>query len=327
MDTFKSFNGDLYPLNDHAFEEIALRLFRHQAAYNGVYRQYLTYMGVSPDKVQSLTSIPFLPITLFKSREVVTGQWTPDVTFVSSGTTGDQVSKHHIPSLPAYLNHCQRIFETRFGSLTDFHVFCLLPTYLERTGSSLVAMASHFIKQSKSPESGFYLNDLEGLITQLENLKGGRKVLLLGVSFALLDLAEQFEVDLRHCMIMETGGMKGKRPEITRMELHEILSKNLNVETVFSEYGMTELQSQVYSSGEGLFQCPASIRILLKEVSDPFELEKRSAGVINVIDLANNHTCAFVETQDLGRLHHDGHFEVLGRVDNSDVRGCNLMVN
>jgi hypothetical protein len=202
----------------------------------------------------------------------------------------------------------------------------LLPSYLERTGSSLVAMANHFITLSQSSLSGFYLNDLDGLISRLERGKDGRKILLLGVSFALLDLAEQFEVDLSHCMVMETGGMKGRRQEITRQELHEILKKNLNLNTVYSEYGMTEMLSQAYSLGDGIFTPAASMKVILREISDPFGHEMRTTGIISVIDLANAHSCAFVETQDLGIIHESGGFEVLGRVDNSDVRGCNLMV-
>ena len=327
MQTFESFAPDLYPPNDEAFEEIALRLFRFQAVNNSTYHQYLTYMGVATDEIQNLSEIPFLPITLFKSHHVVTGNWAPELTFISSGTAGQRVSRHSIPSLASYLYHCQKIFEATFGQLEQFHVLCLLPSYMERTGSSLVAMANHFILQSGSPESGFYLNDLERLVGKLEKLKDGRRVLLLGVSFALLDLAEQFEVDLHHCMVMETGGMKGRRPEITREELHKILQQNLNVDMVFSEYGMTELLSQAYSTGGGQFQCPASLRIVVKEVNDPLSIESRAAGVINAIDLANTHSCAFIETQDLGRVYQNGHFEVLGRIDNSDVRGCNLMLN
>jgi hypothetical protein len=207
----------------------------------------------------------------------------------------------------------------------------LLPSYLERTGSSLVAMVNHFILESKSQVSGFYLKDLDRLASHLEGLRkeemrAGRKVLLLGVSFALLDLAERYELDLSHCLVMETGGMKGRRQEIIREELHEVLRRNLNITTVHSEYGMTELQSQAYSTGGGLFRCPPSMRILVREINDPFGRPVLTSGIINVADLANTHSCAFIETQDLGRLRQDGHFEVLGRLDNSDIRGCNLML-
>ena len=326
METFERFSWDLYPINDKSFEEIALNLFRLQATENKVYQKYITYLGVDIERVDAIHHIPFLPISFFKSQSVVSGVWKPELVFASSGTTGQEVSHHSIPSLPFYLHHSQKIFEDIFGPLDQFHVLCLLPSYLERTGSSLVAMANHFVKESKSLSSGFYLKDLDRLVAQLEALKGDKKVLLLGVSFALLDLAEQFEVDLSHCVVMETGGMKGRRQEITRQELHEILCSNMNVGKVYSEYGMTELLSQAYSFGHGLFRCPPSMRVVLREVNDPRSRESLSAGAINVIDLANFHSCAFIETQDLGRIHQDGHFEVLGRMDNSDLRGCNLMV-
>ncbi len=327
MQTFESFAGDLYPINDSLFEKIALKLFQFQAEANPVYARYLTHLGVRPDDVSSVYNIPFLPISFFKSHAIKSGEWNPEVVFTSSGTTGSEVSRHEVPSLSFYLRHSQRIFEDRFGSLGEFHVLCLLPSYLERTGSSLVAMANHFIKKSNSEASGFYLRNHDALIRRLEKLKGDRKVLLLGVSFALLDLAEDFKVDLSHCMVMETGGMKGRRQEITREELHTILRQNLNVESVYSEYGMTELLSQAYSGGDGKYLCPPSMKIVLRELNDPFEAESRSAGIVNVIDLANFHSCAFIETQDLGRMDQSGHFEVLGRMDNSDLRGCNLMAD
>ncbi|MDZ4715852.1 MAG: acyl transferase [Cytophagales bacterium] len=326
METFKSFTPDLYPTNDQAFEEIALRLFHFQAEHNPVYKAYIALLGVVPDQVRSLREIPFLPITLFKTHLVAAGHWAPELTFLSSGTTGQSVSRHAIPSVSFYNQHSQKLFEDVFGPLEQYHVFCLLPSYLERTGSSLVAMASHFITESRSPLSGFFLNDLERLIEKIENVHDGRKGLLLGVTFALVDLAEQFDVDLGRSMVMETGGMKGRRPEIIREEVHEILMKNLRVDKVYSEYGMTELMSQAYSMGSGLFRCPPSMRVFLKEINDPFSTAEVTAGVINIIDLANAHSCAFIETQDIGRMDHQGHFEVLGRIDASDARGCNLLV-
>lgn len=326
MQTFESFNQELYPPNATAFEEIALRLFRFQAVHNPVYQQYLTYIGVSAADVTSMREVPFLPINLFKSHDIRTGHWTPEVTFTSSGTSGQSFSRHALPSQDFYLRHSRQIFESFYGPLTDFHVLCLLPSYLDRTGSSLVAMANHFIAESNSAESGFFLKDLDRLASRLETLRGDRKILLLGVSFALLDLAEGYELDLGHCIVMETGGMKGRRPEITREELHEILKKDLQVSAVHSEYGMTELLSQAYSAGGGIFSCPASMRVLLKEVNDPFSTRDTNSGLINVVDLANAHSCAFIETQDLGKSREGGHFEVLGRIDASDARGCNLLV-
>lgn len=326
MQTFESFTSELYPSNDHAFAEIALRLFRFQTSNNPLYKQYLTNIGVGAKDVTSLHDIPFLPITLFTSHPVRSGNWKEEITYTSSGTTGQTPSRHSIPSQDFYLSHSQRIFESFYGPLTGYHVLCLLPSYLERTGSSLVAMANHFIMESQSPESGFFLKDLDRLTAKLQTLRGDRKVLLLGVTFALLDLAEDFDLDLSHCLVMETGGMKGRRPEITRGELHEVLKKKMNLSVVHSEYGMTELLSQAYSQGEGIFQCPASMRVILKEVNDPFSARDITSGRINVIDLANAHSCAFIETQDLGTRREGGHFEVLGRIDASDVRGCNLLV-
>jgi hypothetical protein len=326
LQTFERFTLELYPSNDEAFEEIALRLFQFQAAQNEVYRNYLAYIGVSPTDVTRVAEIPFLPITLFKSSDVRTGQWIPEVTYVSSGTTGATLSKHAMPSKEFYFSHSRRIFESVYGPLSQYQVLCLLPSYLERAGSSLVAMASHFISQSGIPESGFFLNDVDRLIQQLGAPVNGRIPLLLGVSFALLDLAEQYEMDLSRCVVMETGGMKGRRPEITRAELHEILKARLNVDRVHSEYGMTELTSQAYAPANGVFGCPPSMRVYFRELNDPFAPPNPSSGVINIIDLANAHSCAFVETQDLGKGLLDGHFEVVGRMDASDVRGCNLLV-
>ena len=325
MQTFESFDRELYPSNDTAFEEIALRLFRFQAEHNTVYRQYLAYIAVDARDVTRLEQIPFLPISLFKTHEIKTGDWQPEVVYTSSGTTGATTSQHLVKSKEFYLAHSRRIFESVYGPLADFHVLCLLPSYLERTGSSLVAMASHFIEVSQSVHSGFFLRDLDRLVAVLESIKDNRRILLLGVSFALLDLAEQYELDLSRCIIMETGGMKGRRKEITRAELHEILKKNFNVPVIHSEYGMTELLSQAYSKGEGLYACPPAMRVILRELNDPFSTSHPDSGVINVIDLANAHSCAFIETQDLGKSGQGGHFEVLGRMDASDARGCNLL--
>lgn len=325
MQTFESFDRELYPSNDAAFEEIALRLFRFQAKHNPVYRQYLAYIAVDPRQVTAINSIPFLPISLFKSHLLKTGTWEPEVIFTSSGTTGQTVSRHAVRSKEFYFRHSQLIFEELYGPLSNFHVLCLLPSYLERTGSSLVAMAGHFIAQSGSPYSGFFLRDLDRLAQTLESIRDDRRILLLGVSFALLDLAEGFDLDLSQCIVMETGGMKGRRKEITRAELHEALKKNLHVGAIHSEYGMTELLSQAYSPGEGLYTCPPSMRVVLREINDPFSTNSPASGVINVVDLANFHSCAFIETQDLGKWHQGGHFEVLGRMDASDARGCNLL--
>ena len=291
-----------------------------------MYRGFITQLG-RPAPV-SVEEIPFLPISFFKNHVVRTGEWTPETVFESSGTTGVVTSRHFVRDPALYKDHALRIFESFYGSITGFHVLALLPSYLERQGSSLVMMADHFIRESQSPHSGFYLNNLDDLSAKLRLLRAGsRKVLVLGVTFALLDLAERFPMDLNHCIIMETGGMKGRRKEIIRDELHEILRNAFNVPEIHSEYGMTELLSQAYSMGAGKFRLPPALKVIIRDINDPArqELPGRTGG-INIIDFANIYSCAFVETEDLGRLTQDGYLEVLGRMDNTDVRGCNLLV-
>ncbi len=328
MHTFKSFEEILYTVNDATFPDIALELFQHQAKNNVVYSEYLKFLKINPASISTLERIPFLPVSFFKSHTVVTGNWVPEATFTSSGTTGLSTSRHLVQSLSFYQRHSERLFESFFGALDQFHILALLPSYLEREGSSLIYMVDHFIKQSKSDYSGFYLNDLDALIKQLELVKNGdRKVLLLGVSFALLDLAEKRQIDISNCIVMETGGMKGRRKELIREELHGILTQQFTVPVIHSEYGMTELLSQGYSYGNGLFTLPDCMKIVLKDVNDPFTpVRDGRTGIINVIDLANYYSCAFIETQDLGRMREEGSFEILGRADNSDARGCNLLV-
>ncbi len=328
MHTFKSFEKNLSIVNDNNFENIALRLFKWQALENQVYQKYLTYLGVNPKQVKTIRDIPFLPISFFKEHEVVTGSWKAETFFKSSTTTGMVPSIHKVKSLEFYLQNAIETFQDFYGPLTDYHFFALLPSYLERDGSSLVAMVNRFITETQSPYSGFYLNDRKELLLQIEQAKKTtKKVILLGVSFALLDLAEEGETDLSSCLVMETGGMKGRRQEITREELHHFLSARFNVSDVHSEYGMTELFSQAYAKSQGYFKTPAGMKVLVRGVDDPFEyLGFGQTGGVNVIDLSNIYTCAFVETQDLGRIRQDGSFEVLGRMDNSDARGCNLLV-
>jgi hypothetical protein len=328
VQTIKGFEEVLHQVNDQTFDSIALRLFHYQAENNFVYSQYLRFLEVDPSSIYSIDKIPFLPISFFKSHKVMTGQWQPELDFRSSGTTESVTSNHFVQSLDFYQKHSKQIFEQFFGPLADYHILALLPSYLERKDSSLVHMVDYFIKQSRSTASGFYLSNLDALSTKLLKLKAdNRKVLLMGVSFALLDLAEKGQIDLSHCLIMETGGMKGRRKELTRDELHEFLKGSFNVSNIYSEYGMTELLSQAYSKGEGLYRSPSSIKILVRDINDPFSAPKiDQTGTINIIDLANFNSCAFIETRDLGRVNKSGYFEVLGRMDNSDVRGCNLLV-
>jgi phenylacetate-coenzyme A ligase PaaK-like adenylate-forming protein len=326
LETFKSFEEDLYRLNVGNRDEMALRLFRFQSTENPTYRDYLKNLHHKP--VNSWEDIPFLPISFFRTQWVQTKSWTPEMIFTSSGTTGSITSRHPVKDLHYYTHHAEMIFTNSFGPLEDHHVLALLPSYLERTGSSLVVMADHFIRKSNSPDSGFYLDDFPGLLENLAKLKDSkRKVVLLGVTFALLDLAERYPTDLSHCIIMETGGMKGKRKEMIREELHATLCKAFQVPAIHSEYGMTELLSQAYSFGNGVFHPPISMKIMIRDINDPFTfLPNNRTGIVCVADLANVHTCAFIETQDLGQIHQDGSFEVLGRLDNSDLRGCNLLV-
>jgi Acyl-protein synthetase, LuxE len=329
LDTFKSFEDVLYKVNDKNFEDIALRLFRFQAEENPVYKEFLTHLGCDPAKISRLEEIPFLPISFFKTHAVKTGGGKAEIVFTSSGTTGMTTSRHEVPRLSFYLSNSKKAFTYFFGPIKDYHILALLPSYLEREGSSLVAMADYFIARSQSPYSGFYLNNQSELVDQLVKLKkeGSKKILLLGVSFALLELAENNSVDLSGCIIMETGGMKGKRKELIREELHQILCERLKVKSIYSEYGMTELMSQAYSRGAGYYHCPPWLKIILRDINDPFEPEFHGKpGGINIIDLANFHSCAFIETHDLGRKLQNGSFEVLGRMDNSDVRGCNLLI-
>jgi phenylacetate-coenzyme A ligase PaaK-like adenylate-forming protein len=327
LDTFKSFEDSLYSVNESNFQDIALRLFRFQAENNLVYNQYLNFLNCNVDEIQSLEEIPFLPISFFKTKPIKTGNWQPEVEFSSSGTTGVTTSKHLVRDVSFYLRLSENIFERFYGSCENFHFLALLPSYLERKGSSLIAMMNHFIERSKSLHSGFYLNNHDELKRKLQFLKDDEKrVILWGVSFALLDLAESGEIDLSECIVIETGGMKGRRKESIRQDVHEYLSSRFHVNSIHSEYGMTELMSQAYSHSNGYYKTPPWMKILVREINDPFSIISTKTGMINVVDLANFHSCAFIETQDLGRIDDKGSFEVLGRIDNSDMRGCNLLV-
>ena len=327
MISYKSFASQLYTLNAASFENIAISLCHFQARHNPVYRQYIESLKLELDSVQRLEQIPFLPISFFKEHVIRTEDWEPEAEFISSGTTGQVASRHLVRDMSLYLDHAKRCFEQSFGALSGYHLLALLPSYLERKGSSLVTMIDSFIQATQSPYSGFYLHDQEKLLKDIEALRGGdRQVILWGVTFALLDLAEKFAPDLSHSMIVETGGMKGRRYEITRQELHNALTKGFNVSTVYSEYGMTEMLSQAYTRGGDTFFCPPSLKVLIRDITDPFQVGIAGMGGVNVIDLANIHSVAFLETGDIGKTHSDGSFQVMGRLDNSDVRGCNLLV-
>jgi phenylacetate-coenzyme A ligase PaaK-like adenylate-forming protein len=330
MQEFKSFSERILKLKKEQFESLALELFQFQSKANPLYREYLRIRRVNVEEVKSLDQIPFLPIRFFKDHPVICGKPEDFKHFYSSsGTTGMITSKHYIWSEDWYLRHARQIFESTYGSLNDYHVLALLPAYLERPGSSLVAMAQHFIQVSDSEHSGFYLYNHDELLQKVNKLRhGSRKILLLGVTFALLDLADSNEPldSVDNLMVMETGGMKGRRKEMIREEVHDTLKSYFGVESIHSEYGMTEMMSQAYSKGQGKYQLPASVQIMLRDINDPWSWATRSQGGINVIDLGNFHSCAFLETQDLGRFDEDGNLEVLGRIDNSEIRGCNLLV-
>ena len=309
------------------FASLALAVFRYQANENPLYRQFLSLLGKKPESVERLQDIPFLPIAFFKSQLVQSGQWAPESWFSSSGTTGQIPSRHAVRDLQAYLDNTQRGFEPLYGPIRHWRILALLPSYLERSGSSLVAMADHFIQLSGHPDSGFFLHNHDELAHVLQQRKKGEHTLLLGVSFALLDFAAQHPMDLSDVTIMETGGMKGRREEMTREELHNTLREAFNCEQIHSEYGMTELFSQAYTLGGSFFQPAPTLRALTFESNDPFcPALPGKTGVLNLIDLANLDTCSFIATEDLGRIHPDGRFEVLGRLDAAEMRGCNLMV-
>jgi len=305
--------------NPEEFEALTLQVFNFQFNNNNVYRSFCDLLNTHPSDVKAIKDIPFLPIQFFKSHTVVNTTDTTEKIFTSSGTTGSMASKHFVSDLSVYETSFNKGFDAFYGPIEDFVVLALLPSYLERDGSSLIYMADAMIKTSKHKESGFYLNNL----SELKN----KKIILLGVSFALLDLIEMHQFQLKNTIIMETGGMKGRRKELIREELHSILKKGFGVNEIHSEYGMTELLSQAYSKGHGVFGCPPWMRILTREPEDALHIQQPGkTGGINVIDLANINSCSFIATQDLGRVHTDNTFEIIGRFDSSDIRGCNLMV-
>ena len=315
--------------NDHDFNESALAVFRHQAAHCEVYRQYISYLGVNPQEVKHYHSIPFLPISFFKSHAVVSSSSPTEITFSSSGTTGQITSKHLVQEVSIYEESYNKAFELFYGKPSEYCILALLPSYLEREGSSLIYMVDDLLKQSAHPLSGYFLHNHQELFETLNKLKtDGQKTLLIGVTYALLDFTEQYQMDFPELIVMETGGMKGKRKEMVRAELHHLLCDAFGIKHIHSEYGMTELLSQAYSKGSGIFECPPWMKILLRDTSDPLSIlsQANTTGGVNVIDLANVNSCSFIATQDLGKIHVENSFEIMGRFDNADIRGCNLMV-
>jgi len=327
--SLNSFHSRLFHVNKANFDRHCLDLFRWQAERNEVYRNYLEKLSIQPEGIHSLDAIPFLPIQFFKKFSVTSGRFHPEKVFESSGTSGASTSKHHIKSLSFYHKISTAIFNQFYGDLDKYHILGLLPSYLERSNASLVHMVQHFIDRSDSSYSGFFLDHVDALSRRLDQLRHtDRKVLLIGVTFALLDLPFLPGMENLQLMIMETGGMKGRGKELTRQEVHQVLIKKFKVEKIHSEYGMTELHSQAYSRKNGWFQTPEWMKVMIRDIHDPFSyMPDHRTGGINIIDLANIDTCAFIETEDLGISNAKGDFQVLGRMDNTDVRGCNLMLH
>jgi len=309
------------------FKQHALELFKYQYENNTVYRSYCDLINNAYSEVSEVHQIPFLPIQFFKSHTVSCVSKAPDKIFLSSKTTGQIASRHFVNNLDIYHKSFEKGFNEFYGSIKDYAILALLPSYLERENSSLVYMANQLIHQSKHPLSGFYLDEWDQLINTLQTLeKEGQKTILLGVTFALLILIEKKKLNLNNTIIMETGGMKGMRKEFVREAIHSSFKKGFGVKNIHSEYGMTELMSQAYSKKNGLYNCPPWMKVLIRSTDDPFEIiQEEKTGALNIIDLANVESCAFIATQDLGKTHKDGSFEVIGRFDNSEIRGCNLI--
>ena len=326
----------IFSVTGKGFRPLALDIFHFQYGANKVYNSYVNALGKTPREVDDIEKIPFLPISFFKTDEIKSGKFNAEVIFKSSGTTQTINSQHHVKDVSIYARSFTSAFEKMYGDLNEWCVLGLLPSYLEKGDSSLVYMVDSFIKQSQHLQSGFCLYDLDKLKKTLFSLeRSNQKTLLIGVTYALLDLAERFPVALKNTIIMETGGMKGRREELTRMEVHERLRKAFGNTEIHSEYGMTELLSQAYAKKHGRFQCPPWMRVMIRDDEDPLTVERLDvprfatvshlSGAINIIDLANVYSCSFIATDDVGRLYPDDGFEVLGRMDGSDLRGCSLL--
>ncbi len=322
VDINNIFSGDAIRFNDYCAE-----LYRFQIENNVVYREWVNLIHPTNTNDKIPQNIPALPISFFKERRVISGDFEPEKTFESSGTTGIVTSRHLVKRLDIYEQSFRAGFKYFYGDVKEWCVIALLPAYLERENSSLVYMAKELIAESGDAESGFYLYDYAGLSATLQRLEArGQKTLLLGVTFALLDFSAQFPQQLKHTVVMETGGMKGRGRELTRAELHGVLKERLGVQQIHAEYGMTELLSQAYSTGGGRYVCPPWMQVMVRSEDDPFMVTTEGTGILQIIDLANIYSCCFIATQDIGKVYADGSFEVLGRMDNSDMRGCSLLV-
>ena len=323
----KEIVNNIFSVSPGTFTDVAIKVFRFQYANNLGYQQWVKALGVSVNSVNSLTDIPFLPVSFFKTNRVVTGDFEPAVTFSSSGTTGSINSFHYVKDDAIYTESFTKGFQQFYGNPQEWCIIGLLPSYLERQGSSLITMVDELIRLTHHPHSGFYLNEFDKLSHVLQQLEATQqKTLLIGVTFALLDFAEKHHLSLKHTTVMETGGMKGRRREMIREEVHDLLQKQLQVSSVHSEYGMTEMLSQGYSFGDGIFKGVPWMKILVRDEDDPLLVMESGKGLMNVIDLANVYSCSFIATDDVGSVLPDGSFEVMGRRDNSDIRGCSLLV-
>jgi phenylacetate-coenzyme A ligase PaaK-like adenylate-forming protein len=325
---FTAFKHSIFNLQSpFEFNEIAVSLFRYQYRKNEIYKNFTDALGLKESQIYHPEQIPFLPVSFFKTHKIIAGDYPEELIFESSGTTGLETSKHYVVDASCYEESFTRGLHLAYGDMSQYMLFVLLPSYLDRKNSSLVYMVEKIRLQSNLQMGGFYLNELAELRHKLLEAQGkGSKIMLFGVTFALLDMAEKFPVTIPEAIIIETGGMKGRRNELTRMELHEKLCTGFGVKKIHSEYGMTELLSQAWSSGDGIFRCPPWMKVMIADTNDPLSyLEAGRSGGINIIDLANFHSCPFIATQDLGRVFEDGSFEVLGRFDNSDIRGCSLL--
>lgn len=335
----------IFLVQENSFEQLALAIFNFQYDSNTVYRSYINALGIKPGVINKIEKIPFLPISFFKTDKIKTGKFNAEEIFESSGTTQSVNSRHHVKDISIYTESFTKAFENRYGRAAEWCILGLLPSYLERDNSSLIYMVDHLITKSRHRLSGFYLYDFDKLKETLTSLeKANQKTLLIGVTYALLDFAEKFPMKLLHTTIMETGGMKGRRKELTRVEVHELLKKAFGKSEIHSEYGMTELLSQAYAEKEGRFRCPKWMKVLIRDDEDPLSVRSFASrvesleltthhsplypltGAINVIDLANVYSCSFIATDDVGKLYPDDSFEILGRMDGSDLRGCSLLI-
>jgi hypothetical protein len=328
-------NSSLFKIQDilsiktpEEFEVLSLNIFKWQAEFNLIYSNYIKALNIAAESVENTAKIPFLPISFFKTHHVKVGEYTPETVFTSSGTTGDQSSRHLVKSMADYLSTCLRGFGLAYGNVKDYCVLALLPSYMERKGSSLIDMTAKLIELSGHPKSGFFLHNHKDLSDTIQGLETqSQPYIILGVTYALLDFAEAFPQNILNGIVMETGGMKGKRKEMIRQEVHDFLNQQLGTTMIHSEYGMTELFSQAYSKGNGVFECPNWMKVLSRDFTDPLTTREYGSGGINIIDLANLHSCCFIATMDLGKVEENGTFSIQGRFDHADVRGCNLMIS